>query len=102
MSSTSAAPLLTPPHVTAAVNAASVLSNHCPGVRRSPMFPTTAEKVVQILKPATDYIHQKTGLNVIEEEHTAQEMVRIVSATLLEMELPSQQTKKAKPSGFKI
>ncbi|HEX9173694.1 MAG TPA: hypothetical protein VF861_13625 [Telluria sp.] len=102
MSATSAAPLLTPPHVTSAVDSASVLANHCPGVCRSLMFPTTADKVVQILKPATDYIHQQTGETVIQDQDTTLKMVRVVRATLLEMELPSQKTKKNKPRGFKI
>jgi len=97
-----AASTLTPTHVNSAVDKAAVLASHCPNVRRSSMFPTTADRVADILKPATDYIRQQTGDEVIDKNDTAEEMVAIVRANLLDLKLLQHKGKAAKSVGGKI
>jgi hypothetical protein len=96
------APALPPTQVHSAVDEAAVLASHCPSVRRSSMFPTTADKVADILKPAADYIRQQTGNEVLDKNDTAQEMVAIVRANLLDLKLLQHKGKAAKSVGGKI
>lgn len=102
MSVSSTGPKPTPAHVQSAVVAASQLAGYCPGIRRSPMFPTTADKVAELLKPATDYIREQTGNDVLLPDDTTQEMVSVVSAILLDLELSTHDDKTAKSGGGKI
>jgi len=91
-----------PHHVSEAIEKASDLTSHCPDVPRHPIFPTTSGKVKVILKPATDFIFQQTGIEVLDKNYTAKEMVRIVSKELLNLDLSHHDDKPAKPVGGKI
>ena len=95
-------PVPIPRQVSEAIAKASDLTNHCPDIPRHSIFPTTSGKVKVILKPATDFIFQQTGIEVLDKNYTAKEMVRIVSKELLNLDLSHHDDKPAKPVGGKI
>jgi hypothetical protein len=67
-----------PSHIYAVVDAASLLASYHPEVRRHPFFPSTADKVFQMLAPAVAFIKEVTGQDVLEPNDTTKEMVSYV------------------------